>query len=203
VKTQGLTYQFKVRLKGIEPEVWRRIVVPANYNFWDLHVAVQDSMGWLDYHLHAFRVQHPDTGETSQIGIPDDDAFDNEANFLPGWEIPLGAHFRRPGDRADYEYDFGDGWAHEVVLEQVSARLPKTKYPICLDGARACPPEDCGGVPGYEQMLKVLRDPTHEEHDGTLQWVGGGYDPAAFDSKKVRFDSPKKRWRIAFAGEEE
>jgi len=202
VKTQALTYQFKVILNGIEPEVWRRIVVPASYSFWDLHVAIQDSMGWLDYHLHSFRIPHPDTGRTCPIGIPDDDAFRDDAGFLPGWEIPLAEYFRQPGDRADYEYDFGDGWEHEVILERVSARVPKAKYPACLDGARACPPEDCGGIPGYEQMLKVLHDPTHEEHESMLQWVGGGYDPAEFDPTKVRFDGPKKRWRIAFGGQE-
>ena len=202
VKTKGIAYQFKVTLKGIEPEVWRRILVPASYSFWDLHVAIQDAMGWLDYHLHLFRIPHPDAGQTSHIGIPDDDPFDDEVECLPGWEVSLVEYFRKPGDRADYEYDFGDGWEHEVVLEQLSTRVPKTKYPVCLDGARACPPEDCGGVPGYEQMLEVLGDPTDEEHESILQWVGGSYDPAGFDAKKVRFDDPKKRWRNAFLGEE-
>jgi hypothetical protein len=198
VKTKGLVHQFKVTLKGIEPKVWRRIVVPAGYSFWDLHVAIQDSMGWLDYHLHAFRLRNPETGETDQIGIPDDDAFEDDEPVLPGWEIPMVEYFRQSGDRAEYEYDLGDGWEHEVVLEEISARVPGAKYPICLDGAGARPPEDCGGVPGYEEMLKVLGDPTHEEHESTLRWVGGHYDPAAFDPKKVHFDSPKKRWRIAF-----
>lgn len=203
VKTKEMAYQFKVTLKGIEPEVWRRILVPASYSFWDLHVAIQDAMGWLDYHLHLFRIPHPDTGQSSHIGIPDDDPFDDEVECLPGWEIPLAEYFRAPGDQADYEYDFGDGWEHEVVLEQVSTRVAKAKYPVCLDGARACPPEDCGGVPGYEQMLEVLGDPTDEEHESILQWVGGRYDPAGFDAKKVRFDDPKKRWRKAFLSGEE
>ena len=203
MKTKGLAHQFKVTLKEIQPKVWRRIVVPAGYSFWDLHVAIQDSMGWLDYHLHVFRVRNPDTGEPDQIGIPDDDASGDVEPFLPGWEVPMVEYFRQPGDRADYEYDFGDGWEHEVVLEEITVRVPKAKYPICLEGARACPPEDCGGVPGYEEMLKALRDPTHEEHESTLQWVGGPYDPAAFDPEKVRFDSPKKRWRIAFEGHDQ
>jgi Plasmid pRiA4b ORF-3-like protein len=202
VTTKDRVYQFKVTLKEIEPTIWRRIAVPASYSFWDLHVAIQDAMGWSDSHLHAFRVRTPETGAEGAIGIPDDDGFEDEEVFLPGWEVPIGEYFREPGDRADYEYDFGDGWEHEVVLEEVSARAPKAKYPICVDGARACPPEDCGGVPGYEDMLQVLGDPDHEERESMLEWLGGSYDPAAFDAKKIRFDDPKKRWRVAFADEE-
>ena len=197
MKTKDHALQFKVTLMGIEPEVWRRIVVPGNYSFWDLHVAIQDAMGWLDYHLHAFRIRNPETGDVDQIGIPDD-SFEDEEPFLAGWEVPIINYFREPGDRADYEYDFGDGWEHEVVLEEIPSRIPQKKYPLCLDGARACPPEDCGGVHGYEEMLAALRDPTHEEHKSMVEWIGGKYDPAAFSPKKVRFDDPKKRWRNAF-----
>lgn len=200
MKTQGLAHRFKVTLRGIEPEVWRRIAVPAAYSFWDLHVAIQDAMGWRDYHLHVFRVRNPATGRPDQIGIPSDDQIEDEEPPQPGWEVPMAEYFRQPGDRAEYDYDFGDGWEHEVVLEEISVRIPRAKYPICLDGSGACPPEDCGGVSGYEELLRVLRDPTHEEHDNSLRWVGGHYDPAAFDPKRIRFESPKKRWRIAFAG---
>lgn len=202
MNTKKLAHQFKVTLKDIEPTVWRRIVVPSSYSFWDLHVAIQDSMGWLDCHLHVFRLRNPDTGVAEQIGIPDDDAFEGAEPYLPGWDIPIEQYFRQPGDRADYDYDFGDGWEHEVVLEEVAARVPKAKYPRCLDGARKCPPEDCGGVPGYEEMLTALRDPTHEEHENMLQWVGGRYDPAEFDPQRVRFNNPEKRWRMAFAAPE-
>jgi hypothetical protein len=188
-----------VTLIGIEPEVWRRIVVPGNYSFWDLHVAIQDAMGWLDYHLHAFRIQNPETGDLDQIGIPDD-SFENEARLVAGWEVPIAHYFRERGDRADYEYDFGDGWEHDVVLEEIATRVPRKRYPLCLDGARACPPEDCGGVYGYEALLAALRDPTHDEHESMVEWVGGKYDPAAFSPKKIRFDDPGKRWRNAFQG---
>ncbi|MBM3790946.1 MAG: plasmid pRiA4b ORF-3 family protein, partial [Acidobacteria bacterium] len=177
MKTKDLALQFRVALKGIEPEVWRRIVVPAKYSFWDLHVAIQDAMGWLDSHLHAFRIQNPETGESDQVGIPYD-SFEDDEQFLPGWEVPIVQYFRAPGDRADYEYDFGDGWDHEVVLEEIASRIPRKRYPICLDGARACPPEDCGGVYGYKEMLAVLGDPAHEEHDSMVEWVGGKYNPA-------------------------
>jgi hypothetical protein len=192
-----LAYQFKVTLLGIEPGIWRRIVVPATYSFWDLHVAIQDSMGWLDCHLHAFRLRNPETKESDEIGIPDDDPFEGDEPMLPGWDVPLARYFQEAGDRADYEYDFGDGWEHEVILEDMVARTPKAKYPVCVAGEGACPPEDCGGVPGYEELLQVLRDPSHEEHKSTREWVGGHYDPVAFDPKAVHFDDPKKRLRNA------
>jgi hypothetical protein len=200
VNTEDLMYQFRVILQGTQPMVWRRILVPGTYSFWDLHVAIQDAMGWLDCHLHLFRLRNPGTGEVDQIGIPIDDPFDDMEPCLPGWEVAMARYFRGPGDRADYEYDFGDGWRHEVVLEVISDRLPSAQYPICLDGARACPPEDCGGTHGYKELLVVLCDPTHEEYPSTLQWVGAGYDPAAFDPRNVRFDDPKKRWQQAFEG---
>ena len=196
-----LAYQFKVSLKEIEPTIWRRMEVQASYSFWDLHVAIQDAMGWLDYHLHVFRVPDPETGEIDEIGIPDEEPFEDDLVSLPGWEIPLAEYFLKPGDRADYEYDFGDGWEHEIVLEKIQSRVPKTKYPRCLDGARACPPEDCGGIGGYESMLEIIFDPSHEEHESTMTWLGGSFNPESFDPKKVKFDNPRKRWNIAFLEE--
>ena len=196
--TEDLIYQFRVILQGTQPMVWRRILVPGTYSFWDLHIAIQDAMGWLDYHLHLFRLPNPETGEVDQIGIPIDDSFDDMEPFLPGWDVTMAQYFSEAGDRADYEYDFGDGWRHEVVLEEISDKSSSAQYPICLDGARACPPEDCGGTHGYKELLVVLSDATHEEYPSMLQWVGAGYDPAAFDPKNVRFDDPKKRWQQAF-----
>ena len=177
--------------------------MPAEASFWDLHVAFQDAMGWKDYHLHLFRIRNPEDGRTDSIGIPDDDPFPGAEPHLTGWEIPVAEYFRLPGDHAEYDYDFGDGWAHDVLLEQIALCIPRTKVPRCLEGARACPPEDCGGVPGYERLLEVLADPSHEEHASMLEWVGGAYDPAAFDPARVRFDNPKKRWEMAFDDSEE
>jgi hypothetical protein len=190
-------YQFKLVLVGVEPPIWRRIQVPDTYSFWDLHVALQDAMGWLDYHLHVFRVPGPGTGEVEQIGIPDDDPFEGDKPALPGWEIPITRHFTRPGTVVPYEYDFGDGWEHELTLEAVVPRQAGHKYPLCVDGARACPPEDCGGVDGYETLLTVMRDPTHEEYESMIVWLGGRFDPDKFDPKRVKFDDPARRYRLA------
>lgn len=198
MNTDDLIYQFRVILEGTQPMVWRRILVPGTYGFWDLHVAIQDAMGWLDCHLHLFQLKNPATGKLDQIGIPSDDAFDVAEPCLAGWEVAIADYFEGPGDRADYEYDFGDGWRHEVLLEEISDGLSAVQHPICVDGARACPPEDCGGIHGYKELLAILGDPAHEEYPGMQQWVGASYDPAAFDPADVRFDDPKQRWRQAF-----
>jgi hypothetical protein len=193
-----LVYQYKIVLNEIKPITWRRIVVPASYSFWDLHVAIQDAMGWSDSHLHLFRITNPRTGQIDAFGIPDDDPIDEEMDCLPGWEMPIAEYFTKPGDKAEYEYDFGDSWEHGLVLEGILLKQSKIKYPICLAGARACPPEDCGGVYGYRDMLKIIQNPSHGEHESMLEWLGGKYDPDVFDPNKVKFDNPLKRWRIAF-----
>jgi hypothetical protein len=192
-------YQFKLALLGVEPSVWRRIQVPDTYTFYELHVAIQDAMGWLDCHLHAFRVRAPDTGDEVTIGFPDDEGFGPP--FLPGWELAISDFFHSKNSTAFYEYDFGDGWEHQIALEEVFPREAKVKYPRCLDGERACPPEDCGGVGGYENFLDIIGDPTHEEHEDMLEWIGGKFNPAAFDPKKIRFDSPRKRLEMALGGD--
>ena len=198
MRERAHVYQFKLLLLEVAPPIWRSIQVPKTYSFWDLHVAFQDSMGWLDYHLHLFRVSKPVTGEVVQIGIQDDDAFEGDEPILPGWEIPIGNYFSGPGIVARYDYDFGDGWEHELTLEAILPRQRGTKYPLCLGGARACPPEDCGGVGGYEDLLTVIQTPIHEEYESTLQWLGGRFNSEKFDPKRVKFDDPARRYELAF-----
>ena len=201
--TKHNTLQFKVTLADITPSVWRRIEVPASYSFWDLHVAVQDAMGWLDYHLHMFRVRNPASGEIDEVGIPDEDGFEGDPVCLPGWQVPVARYFQTVGTRGTYEYDFGDGWVHEIALEAIGRRQSGTTYPRCVGGQRSCPPEDCGGPGGYAELLKTIADPSHEEYVSTMEWLGGRFDPDAFTPQQVRFDDPTKRWRIAFAGDDD
>jgi len=189
--------QLRVTLRDVEPAVWRQIEIPAKYTFWDLHVAIQDAMGWLDCHLHMFRVANA-RGETEEIGIPDDDRFGDEPVCLPGWEVPIADYLDHVGAQAEYEYDFGDGWSHDVRVERVAPRRSGTKYPRCSDGANRCPPEDCGGPPGYAGLLEVIANPRHEEYASTVEWLGGRIDPTRFDVRSVRFDNPATRWRKAF-----
>ncbi len=178
--------------------MWRRIEVPASYSLWDLHVAIQDVMGWKDYHLHAFRFDDPDGEGRVEVGIPNDDAFEGEAPILPGWEQPIREYFEQPGMVVEYEYDFGDGWEHDVLFEGVVPRVNGRKYPRCTGGARACPPEDCGGVHGYEELLSVVFDPLNPEFESTKTWLGGNFDPEGFDPARVKFDNPRARWKFAF-----
>jgi hypothetical protein len=186
-------YQFKINLNGIRPPVWRRIQVPEAYSFWDLHVAIQDAMGWLDYHLHCFEMVNPITGFSEEIGIPNENW---RMECLAGWNEPIKNWFSPENTLAQYTYDFGDDWQHTVRLEKIEKKDDGVRYPRCMAGKRACPPEDCGGIWGYQHFLEVIMDPTHEEHEGMLEWVGGDFDPEYFDINEIHFDDPTDRLKI-------
>lgn len=205
MRSKKLIYQFRVALRGIEPPIWRRIQVPSDYSFWDLHVAIQDLMGWLDYHLHEFRIKRPGGQKVIEIGLPDTET---DRKVLPGWEVPISAYFTEPGTLAAYSYGFGDGWEHKVLLEGALIRDGSLKYPLCVGGERACPPEDCGGLPGYEHLLQVLTTPGTANYKEMVHWLKNHaknyfpYRPDIFDPSKVEFWNPAKRLRMAF-GEHE
>ncbi len=188
--------QFLIVLPRTEPLVWRRIQVPERYSFWDLHVAIQDAMGWRDYHLHEFIVVDAKKGRVERVGIPDDE-MPRERPCLPGWEVPIGRYLTHGADPVRYRYDFGDDWEHTVEFEQL---MPADKgiYPRCVAGAGACPPEDVGGTSGYAEFLRTIGDRRHPERAAMLQWAGGAFDPHAFDPKAVKFDDPIERWKTAF-----
>jgi hypothetical protein len=180
--------QVHVRLTGVEPQVWRRLHVPADADFWSLHVAINDAMGWLDCHLHQFQARHPATGEMAQIGIPDGEGV--EAGVLAGWTVPAVEFLRQTGYLMLYEYDFGDGWVHEVTFESLLPMEPRASYPRCVGGERACPPEDCGGPHGYVMLLEALADSRHPQHKEMRGWAGKRFDPGRFDSARVSFRDP-------------
>lgn len=190
--------RFLIVLSKTDPLIWRRIEVPEGYTFWDLHVAIQDAMGWLDYHLHEFQVSDRRSGQLTTIGIPDLE-FPDERPCLPGWEVCVSNYFSDDSPPARYCYDFGDDWEHAIVCERIWPADPSLTYPRCLSGARACPPEDCGGISGFGDFLAAIADPAHPEHDSLLQWAGGAYDPEAFDPVRVRFDDPRRRLKRAFS----
>lgn len=197
----ALVHQFLVVLSGTDPLIWRRIQIPGSRSFWDLHIAIQDAMGWHDRHLHEFRLLDEDERHVVSIGIPmGNEAMDRPV--VPGWQVTVSRFFDRPGWHAPpalYAYDFGDDWLHALVHEGVENAEPSITYPRCVSGARRCPPEDCGGVHGYAEFLRAIADRHHPEHTAMLEWAGGSFDPDDFDPVSVKFDDPKKRWKRAFS----
>ena len=191
-------YQFKISLRNINPPIWRCIQVPEIYTFWDLHVAIQDAMGWLDYHLHEFKVVDPSTGMKIDIGIPEEE-YSEFGETIPGWKEKIAEWFSKDNRKVDYIYDFGDDWVHNIELEDILPKEEGVLYPVCIEGKRACPPEDCGGIWGYERLLNIISDKNHEEYEEMIEWLGGGFDPENFDPKSVGFTDPEKRWKFAFS----
>ena len=168
-------YQLKVVLAETHPPIWRRIQVPGQTRLPDLHLMLQAAMGWYNCHLHKFMIGGAEYSEPD----PDWDDLDDEDER----RVRLDQVVHRAGARFGYMYDFGDGWEHDIVVEQISPPETGVKYPVCLTGERACPPEDCGGPWGYGEFLEIIKNPKHEDHKSYLEWVGGEFDPDAFDLK--------------------
>ncbi len=198
-------FRFKIILQDVKPVVWRRIEVPDCCTFWDLHVAITDAFGWLDYHLHEFEILNHKTGKAESIGSPDEEGFaelDGGAPVKSDRGQKLAVLFNEKNRQATYCYDFGDGWEHSVELEAILPKEEGVCYPRCTGGEMAAPPDDCGGPPGYENLLNAIRNPRHPEHKNQVNWLrmmkGAGFKPDYFDSVAVHFDDPDKRWKIAF-----
>ena len=162
--------QLTVSLRHIKPRIWRRLLVPASLTLRELHAVIQAAMGWDDYHLHLFEIAGVLYGDVEEI---DDGPIGNEEAFTIGQAAEKASTFR-------YEYDFGDGWEHDIRVDKVLPSLG-IGTPQLTGGSRACPPEDCGGPWGYQELLDVLADPSHPEHQERLEWAGGEFDPEAFD----------------------
>jgi hypothetical protein len=180
-KPAGTVYQFKITLLGSRPPIWRRIQVEDG-TLDKLHEHIQTAMGWTNSHLHHFRVGEQLYGDPDLVdeNFEDMEYEDSTTTTISDILPKSGRRFR-----FQYEYDFGDSWDHEVRFEGAVPAEPKAKYPLCLEGARACPPEDVGGVWGYQDFLEAIADPDHEDHDGLLEWAGGSFDPEAFDPAKA------------------
>ncbi|MHB9025127.1 MAG: IS1096 element passenger TnpR family protein [Armatimonadota bacterium] len=168
-------YQLHITLVDSHPPIWRRVLVTSDTKLSKLHQILQTVMGWTNSHLHEFEVD----GERYA-----DPSFHLE-EARSERRATLGQVAVEEGDVFAYLYDFGDGWEHAIRVERILPVEPGKFYPVCLEGARACPPEDIGGIPGYEEFLEAIRDPHHPDHDELLQWVGGAFDPEAFDSGRV------------------
>jgi hypothetical protein len=164
-------FQLCIALDGVEPVVWRRVLVPGGFTLDRLHRVVQFAMGWRDRHLHMFDV------DGAQYGVPDPDGLLEVRDEL---DVRLDAVAAK-GTRIRYTYDFGDWWEHDIAVEDVLPADPDVRYPMCAGGERACPPDDIGGPGGYRDFLAAHADPTHPDHEAMRAWVGLDFDPAAFD----------------------
>jgi len=213
--TKQLVYQIRITLKDTKPAVWRRVTVPSDITLGQLHEVIQIVMGWTESHLHQFVLRDKSLKPTkdemakalrSMLEGDDDGAEDvfsrmrGERYFVPK-RTPFGDDTEMDGKDEDaitlaevcpkpkskliYEYDFGDGWEHAVEVQKIVEAEKGVECPVCLAGKRACPPEDCGGVWGYGDMLDALADPKHERHEELLEWLGGPFDPEAFDLDEV------------------
>lgn len=180
-------YQFKITLHDIKPRIWRRIQVPETYNFEQLHNAIQDAMGWLNYHLHEFEIMNPKTGIEVNVGIPDEMA----PGVIEGKKQKIADYFSRLNSKALYTYDFGDNWEHTIKFEKSLPRDENLNYPVCLAGERACPPEDCGGSWGYEELLDTISDEDSEDYEDMKEWAGEDFDPEYFNADEVVFVDSK------------
>jgi hypothetical protein len=171
-------YQIKVTLNDTHPPIWRRILVPWEMTLFKLHYVLQATMGWEDYHLHQFII------DQEYYGDPADDEY-GDLKIRDEKNYPLNQIVTGEGFKCTYEYDFGDSWMHTLFVEKILPPEEGVYYPVCIAGKRACPPEDVGGTWGYEEFLEAIRDPEHEEHDEYLMWVGGEFDPQAFNLEEV------------------
>jgi len=170
-------YQLKVTLEESKPPIWRRLLVRSDVTLATLHDILQAAFGWTESHLHQFIVggtyygePHPDYGM--------DDMKDER-------KVKLNQVLQQEKGSFRYEYDFGDGWMHRIVLEKIVAPEAGQHYPVCVTGRRAGPPEDVGGMWGYYNFLEAISDPEHEEHDDYVEWIADEWDPEEFDLEEI------------------
>jgi hypothetical protein len=181
-------YRLKITLIGIEPPIWREIEVPGSIKLCCLHSAFQVVMGWKENHLHEFEKDGKKWGivqlyEDEELVVSDDG------------DMTLAEVLKSEGDSMIYVYDFGDYWRHEVVLGNISPTIDVVRAPVCLAGERRCPPEDVGGVSGYEEFLEVIVDPAHEKYKHYVGWAGGHFLDE-FDSKAANKRLSRMRWPV-------
>jgi hypothetical protein len=173
VKKAKTIYALKITLRYCKPQIWRRVFVDANTKLPDLHKIIQTVMGWTNTHLHEFRIYNDVYCE------PDEEIYHEYFDYT---KVRLSDLVRRTGFKFYYDYDFGDGWEHEIKIEKIFTYDGDLKFPVCIDGKRRCPPEDCGGPWGYNDILKIIKDPEHKEYEEWMTWLGDYFDPDEFIS---------------------
>jgi hypothetical protein len=160
-------FQIHISLRDSRPKIWRRILVISDISLIDFHKIIQTTMGWTNSHLHQF-------GVGKLIYAPDEFELEDSKD---SYKIKLSKVLQKENKKIKYEYDFGDGWIHDILLEKILPFDNTLKLPTLIDGKRNCPPEDCGGIRGYDELLEIISNPKHKEHFEMLEWLGGEFDP--------------------------
>ena len=174
------TYQILISLKDSEIKIWKRILISSGLPLSDFHKVIQTTMGWENSHLHQFV-----KNKTFYTVRMKDDYSWEEMNNVDYKEMKVSDLLVNENDTIIYEYDFGDGWMHDITLEKKISNNPEIIYPTCLDGAMNCPPEDCGGVWGYKKLLEIIKNPGHKEYQEYMEWLGGTFDPKYFNKDET------------------
>lgn len=185
-------YDLKVTLIDSGPVIWRRILIAGDANLGFLHAVLQIAMGWTNSHLHQFEDSN---SRYTDPGL-DEDSIDDANPPFSEFEFLVSDVLLEKGALLQYLYDFGDSWDHLIEVENIMKESsPYNGYPVCVDGARACPPEDCGGIHGYSDLCDIMEDPENEEYEETLEWLGGSFNPDAFNIKETNRYLKKLKWK--------
>jgi len=172
-------YQIKIILDDVKPPIWRRIIVNSDTSLEDFHKIIQTTMGWTNNHLHQFVKENYFYSNYDDL----DDIFESMSKNvqIDYTDMVISDLLKKENAKIKYDYDFGDGWQHTILLETIKKNSIKIAYPKCVKGKRACPIEDCGGVYGYENLIEIMNNPKHPEYKGMLEWIGDYFEPEEFD----------------------
>jgi hypothetical protein len=187
-------YEMKISLNGIEPEIWRKFIIDSSTSLEEFHNIIQIVMGWENYHLYGFFIKG-----VEYMPADDDSDLEQEAEDTKGMKLNKFGFRKR--DKIRYIYDYGDSWEHTIKIEKIYEPEKDLIAPICIDGARNCPPEDCGSICGYEDILKAINKPTTKAAEELLEWLGDDYDPEEFNIDEINKRlQPKKTKKKKSAG---
>jgi hypothetical protein len=188
----GQVYQLKISLRNIRPPIWRRVQVYSDITLDELHKVIQIVMGWTESHLHQFEIGETDYSIPSVLEGPFGEKPKDERRAKLSKVAP------QEKSKFGYLYDFGDSWEHEILVEKILPAAEGQYYPVCLTGKRAGPPDDCGGPWGYADFVEAIKDPKHPDHEDLLEWIGGEFDPEAFDLEDInkRLEKIDEWWSL-------
>ncbi|MEI6454805.1 MAG: plasmid pRiA4b ORF-3 family protein [bacterium] len=175
-----ITYQVQIVLKKVTPKIWRRLLIPSDMLLSDFHKIIQTSMGWTNSHLHQFI--RDETFYTHRI---EEDDFWEEMRNVDYKDMRISDLLENEKEKIVYEYDFGDGWEHDIILEKIITDDSPVTGPTCIAGKMNCPPEDCGGPWAYPDLLTILKNPKHKKYQGIVEWIGEPFDPEYFNKDEV------------------